>query len=175
MEIEENFKFFYAIVSRLTTLTDRETKDGTIILSSKSFDFKNIFKIPKDAVPTQDQLKELWFAFNLVTNYICNKNLTPQRSPEKFAAWVKVLQMGHPSNAVISLFLFIAYRLVEDHEVGEVQIKLTRSIIEESSYWNNRFEQYGLMKIAQNPSQDKLMAQKQIQSLRNSYEEIISA
>jgi radical SAM superfamily enzyme YgiQ (UPF0313 family) len=152
----------------------KETRDGTIVFDSESFRFENIFNMPKYAVPTQDELKEIWFAFNLVTNYIFNKNLTAQGSPEKFIAWVKVLQFGHPSNAIISLFLFIAYRLAEDHEEAETQIKFTQSIIKESSYWDHRFKQYGLIEIAQNPGQDRLQAQKQIQNLREKYEEIIS-
>ena len=126
--------------------------------------------MPKNVVPTRDELKEIWFVFNLVTNYIFNKNLTSTGSPKKFTAWVKVLQMGHPSNAVISLFLFIAYRLLNDHEAAEEQINLTRSIIEESFYWRSRFEQYGLMEIAQSPGKDRSQTQKQLQDLRREYE-----
>tara|TARA_Y100001934_G_C12381227_1_gene792535 strand:- start:310 stop:2193 length:1884 start_codon:yes stop_codon:yes gene_type:complete len=152
----------------------KETKDGTIIFNSSSFQLENIFSMPKKAIPNQDELKEIWFAFNLITNYISNKNLTAQGSPKKFVAWVKVLQLGHPSNAVISLFLFIAYRLIEDHEAAEAQIQLTQSIVNESSYWHNRFMQYGLMKIVQSPSKDRSQAQKQLQSLRKQYEAIFS-
>ena len=130
--------------------------------------------MPKNVVPTRDELKEIWFAFNLVTNYIYNKNLTLEGSPKDFTAWVKVLQMGHPYNAVISLFLFIAYRLLNDNEAAEEQISLTRSIIKESSYWRNRFEQYGLMEIVQSPGKDKGQAQKQLQDLRKQYEVIFS-
>jgi len=152
----------------------KETRDGTIVFNSQSSSFKNIFCMSKNVVPTQDELKEIWFAFNLVTNYICNKNLTSKGSPKNFTAWVKVLQMGHPSNAVISLFLFIAYRLLNDHEAAEEQINLTRSIIEESFYWRSRFEQYGLMEIAQSPGKDRSQTQKQLQDLRREYEVIVS-
>jgi hypothetical protein len=168
----EDSSFEYKSVSPF--VPSKETKDGTIIFNSKSFRFENIFSMPREAVPSQDELKEIWFAFNLITNYICNKNLTAQGSAENFIAWVKVLQMGHPSNAVISLFLFIAYRLIEDHEAAEAQIKLTQSIVRESSYWDNHFKQYGLMEIAQSPGQDRPQAQKQLQDLRGQYEAIVS-
>ncbi len=170
-ELEDSSSEYKSVSSFVPS---KETKDGTIVFNSNSARFESIFNMPSDAIPTEDELKEIWFAFNLVTNYICNKNLTSQGSPERFIAWVKVLQMGHPSNAVISLFLFIAYRLVEECEAAEAQIKLTQSIINGSSYWSDRFEQYGLMEIVQNPGQDKLQAQKQIQDLKRDYEVIFS-
>jgi radical SAM superfamily enzyme YgiQ (UPF0313 family) len=150
----------------------KETTDGTIVFNSKSICFENIYNMPRDAIPTTDELKEIWFAFNLATNYICNKNLTPEGNPAHFIGWTKVLQMGHPSNAVISLFLFIAYRLVEDHEAAETQKNLTRSILDDSSYWRDRFDQYGLAEIIRDPGSDKLQVQKQIRDLRRKYEEI---
>ena len=104
--------------------------------------------------------------------YICNKNLVSEGNPDHFIGWTKVLQMGHPSNAVISLFLFIAYRLVEDHEAAETQKNLTRSILDDSSYWRDRFDQYGLAEIIRDPGSDKLQVQKQIRDLRRKYEEI---
>ena len=34
-----------------------------------------IFDIPKKSVPSHEQIKQIWFTFNLVANYINNKNL----------------------------------------------------------------------------------------------------
>jgi radical SAM superfamily enzyme YgiQ (UPF0313 family) len=152
----------------------KETCDGSIVSSSKSVQFEDIFNMPRDTIPNEDELKEIWFAFNLVTNYICNKNLTLEGDPGFFIGWTKVLQMGHPSNAVISLFLYLAYQLTEDREAAEVQANLTRSILADSPYWRDRFERYCLSAVFQKPALDKFEAQQQIQDLRRKYEAIFS-
>ena len=63
-----------------------------------------------------------------ITSFNCSKNLISEGNSAYFIGWAEVLQMGHISNSVISLF-FIACRLVENHEAVESQIKLAGSII----------------------------------------------
>ncbi|MBM3557433.1 MAG: radical SAM protein, partial [Alphaproteobacteria bacterium] len=47
-----------------------------------------VFLLPVDEVPSREQVGEVWFAFNLVVNYILNKNLAPEGRPDKYANWI---------------------------------------------------------------------------------------
>ena len=80
--------------------------------------------------------------------------------------------MGHPKNAVISLFLFLAYRLVGDETKGSRQWTLTQSIIEESPYWEDRFNQYDLIQFIDNPPDNEKEVQSQLQSIRSIYDKM---
>ena len=113
-----------------------------------------------------DWLNEMWFTFNLFANYIYNKNLNPGGSPGKFIRWVQVSQLGYPCNAVISLFLYLAYLLDGQDINAHGQLEKTQNNLKASGYWVKRFNQYGLGWIMKTPPQDSQGAQRVLQEIQ---------
>ena len=129
--------------------------------------YDSVFDFPGDQIPSPEQLNEIWFAFNLLANYIYNKNLRPGGSPTKFIRWVQVIQLGYPCNAVISLFLYLAY-LLDGQDVNACdQLEKTQNNLEGSEYWVKRFNQYGLDRIMESSPQNSQEAQRALQDLRS--------
>ena len=64
---------------------------------------KDIFEIPGDTVPSREQLNHIWFAFNLVRNFIMNKNIKPDGNHEKYLSWVETLEGRYPTHPYICL------------------------------------------------------------------------
>ena len=83
---------------------------------------EEIFNLPKDQMHDPKLLQEIWFAFNLYTNYVLNKK------PD--LRWLSGLQATYPHHPIISLFLN--------------QKERVSSILEASPYWRQRFEDYRL-------------------------------
>lgn len=83
---------------------------------------EEIFALPRDQVHDPKLLQEIWFAFNLKANYLMNKKLDER--------WLSGLQATYPRHPVIKHFL---------NQKEEVA-----SILEESPYWRQRFQDYGL-------------------------------
>jgi radical SAM superfamily enzyme YgiQ (UPF0313 family) len=149
----------------------KETVDRTI--NAKDGGQDSIFALPKDSIPSPENLHEMWYTFNLLANYIFNKNLLPDGSPEQFARWVTILQLSYPENAVMRLFHSLALRLSCRDEEATFQFSRAQQILETSDYWTHRFEQFFLDKIMANPPQNKLEAQQTIQQLRDRFWGII--
>ncbi len=145
----------------------KETADRTI--NAKDGEWASIFALPKDSIPSSENLHEMWYTFNLLTNYVFNKNLVPEGSPEQFIRWVTILQLSYPENAVMRLFLGMALRLSGQDEEAVLQFSRARKILQESSYWTCRFKQFFLDEVMENPPQSKLEAQQTVRQLRDRF------
>jgi len=124
-----------------------------------------VFRTPLDAVPTPQQVNEIWFAFNLVVNFINNKNLRPGGRPEKFIAWVEMAQAAYPTNPKMNLFLALAHRIRNDDAKAEAH----RAIAAEhctGGYWQQRFEDFGLREVLENFPKGRDEAFERISALR---------
>lgn len=108
-----------------------------------------VFDIVGDSVPGADQVKEIWFTFNLVGNFINNKNLRPGGRPEKFISWVQMAQASYPTNPKMSLFLALAHRIC-GHGPKAEECRRTAAEHCRSSYWHGRFESFGLSRVLEN-------------------------
>jgi hypothetical protein len=89
-------------------------------MSSVMLGPEDVFSLPKDSIHDPLLLQEIWFAFNLYSNYLLNRKLNKR--------WVSGLQATYPHHPVISHFL------------GQKE-KVT-SILKTSPYWRQRFEDY---------------------------------
>ncbi len=132
-----------------------------------------VFAIDTDAVPSREQLKEIWVAFNFARNYIMNKNLSEKGNPKKFISWTEAIQERYPTNPEMSFFLSIAHLLEGNKAEAENQKSLTKRNLEDS-YWMERFKQFGLEEIIRdlpiNVSQAEHAMKFMIEKLRRSYE-----
>ena len=102
----------------------------------------DIFNIAPDSVPSQNQLKEIWFTFNLVANFLRNRNLSLSGNPEKIVKWVDAVHSVYPYDASMCAFLAYGYKLIGDTEKGDLYDKKFDNILQESPYWKMRVEQF---------------------------------
>jgi hypothetical protein len=103
-----------------------------------------IFSLPADAVPSRALTKNIWLTFNLLGNYVGNKNLRPGGRPEKFVAWLDAVRIAYPKNPYMLLFAGLGRVLMgEPAEAGSL-IREARAIVDGSPNWQYRFAKFGL-------------------------------
>lgn len=120
------------------------TKDsfkGKFDFDKDIFSGMDVFRIPKERVPSREQIKEIWFVFNLTRNFIHNKNLKPGGNPEKFISFTKTLTERYPAHPYINFFLSLSYNLIGDEKKSKEQYeKMIKNL--EDDYWKERFKQF---------------------------------
>ena len=147
----------------------RYRPDGKVIQQKEVISGPEIFKLDRDTVPSPDQIRQIWFTFNLVGNYINNKNLKPNGNPQKFISWVETLEITYPYNAYMPLFVALAYVLLGKQDKASEQLKIAKSNLARDEYWRERFEQFELKSIIDNFPENKEEVQKVLNSLRERY------
>jgi hypothetical protein len=130
---------------------------------------KEIFELPEDLIPSFKQIKEIWFGFNLVANYINNRNLREGGRPEKFVAWIEAIRIAHLQNPYMSLFAGLGHRLIGNSQSAESHITYTRNILKESKYWSDRFSQFGLTELVIDFPEDVEETKEALTVLRRRY------
>lgn len=127
----------------------------------------DVFQIDADCIPSPEQIREIWFAFNLIGNYINNKNLKPDGVVDKFISWVEMAQLAYPTNAYMSLFLSYAYTIKGGQ--GKSEDCYNKAVLCcKSDYWQERFTSFGLDKLMDNPPQGKSGVFEAVAYLRDS-------
>lgn len=129
----------------------------------------DIFELSQDKVPSYEQIKEIWFSFNLVTNYINNKNLKIRGRPEKFTSWIEAVRLAYPNNPYMSLFSGLGSILLKDRDSAYKKLKITKIILTDSRYWNYRFRQFNLLQLVDNFPEDASGVYEALASLRRKY------
>lgn len=103
----------------------------------------DIFKLDPESIPDESQVQEIWFSFNLVCNFILNKNLAPGGDVEKFIAWVEMARQAYPTNPYMCLFLALARQIKGDSEQAIALHAEARNYCQ-GGYWQQRFTEFGL-------------------------------
>lgn len=132
----------------------RDPSNNGVGSDDKVFTGLEIFSIDPDSIPGEEQIKEIWFTFNLVGNFINNRNLRPDGEVNKFISWVEMAQLPYPTNPYMSLFLALAYSISGDSKNSQEYLK---KAVEHSqtSYWNQRFRMFRLTDILDNFPRNK--------------------
>lgn len=130
-------------------IPSRESSTGQVSVHNRVTKGQDIFNIDSGSVPSEDQVKEIWFTFNLVGNYMYNKNLTPGGRVEKFISWVEMAQMAYPTNPYMSLFLSLAYIIKGNSERSREYYDKTM-LYNKNDYWRERFADFGLNEVVRN-------------------------
>lgn len=149
----------------------KDSSRGEIIVSEKVVSGPDIFNIPKDVVPSPEQIKEIWFAFNLVANYINNKNLKSEGNYRKLTAWLEAVQLVYPANPYMPLFAALSCVLAGNKEQAYKQHARVKKKLEGSDYWDKRFNQFGLTDIVNKFPQTADEVQCTLEPLRKRYSE----
>jgi hypothetical protein len=124
----------------------RESTNGVVKASDAVKRNMDVFTIAPDVVPSADQVKEIWFAFNIISNYVCNKNLRPKGRPEKFIAWIETARRAYPSNPYMLMFLAIGYRLLGRDAACDEYLALAIANVN-NDYWRDRFNAFHLDRL----------------------------
>lgn len=159
--------------SKKQTATDfiptKDTSNREILDANDIVSGPEIFNIPKETVPSNEQIKHIWFTFNLFANYINNKNLKPDGDPTKFVSWVEAVQVVYPDNPYMPLFAGIGHVLLENGTLANKHLEKAKHNLEASKYWEKRFIQFALMDLIADFPKDAHEAQEVLESMRKRY------
>ena len=111
---------------------------------------RSVFDLPKDIIPSKEVLNHIWFTFNLVGNYLNNKNLKPGGNPSQFTSWVDAVQVAYPQNPYMRLFSALGHLLLGNSDHVKQRVGACRRIVEKSPYWKHRFAEFGLNDLMDN-------------------------
>ncbi len=131
-------------------IPSRNSSKGEVLHKTEVLKGLDIFELGHDKVPDEEQVTELWFTFNVIVNYIYNKNLSVRGRPEKFIDWVERVLMAYPTNPYMNLFVGLAYVLKNENDVAQKYFNNTVEIVKGSDYWKTRFEQFGFNVLLNN-------------------------
>lgn len=102
----------------------------------------HVFDLPDSLVPDREQLKEIWFTYNLVSNFIFNPGLRTESETRLTNAvrWVRAVQQAYPRDAAMAALLYALERRLSHLDRGAVE-KLrdeAHAKLVQSEYWQMR-------------------------------------
>ena len=103
-----------------------------------------VFSLAADIVPSRVLVKNIWLTFNLLGNYIGNKNLKPGGRPEKFVAWLDAVRIAYPKNPYMLLFAGLGRILLGEPVEARLLMAEAKRIVDGSPNWRYRFGKFGL-------------------------------
>jgi hypothetical protein len=103
---------------------------------------RDVFQLPKGLVPSQAQIRELWFTFNLVANFIENPNFKKGGNPEKMVRWFESIAHAYPFDASMSAGTARAYKLLGNREKFKWHRNNFISLLSDSGYWQRRVREF---------------------------------
>ena len=125
----------------------RSNKQGHIKTNKSVKKGLDVFLLNQDEIPSSEQIQELWFTFNLIVNFIFNKNLYPNGHPHKFIGWVEKARKAYPYNPYMLMFLAIAYKIEGNEKLSQERYKIAVTKIDGDLYWEQRMNEFGIMNI----------------------------
>ena len=109
----------------------------------------SVIKVDKDQI--LENGFALWFAANLLINFVDNKNLKPGGNPEHYVKWLKALILTYPTHPLMNLFLYLGCVAKGDVRLSEELFEKTQFLLETSEYWQMRFSQFNLNGFIDHP------------------------
>lgn len=114
--------------------------------SSQQASGRDIFNLPQDHVPSSDQLREIWFTFNIETNFFNNSDWKPGGDVEKAIRWFESIHGSYPRDASMSAMLAHGYRLMGNQEKSDYYRNRFRLLVDEYDYWKRRVAEFPELK-----------------------------
>ena len=100
---------------------------------------------------------EIWFTFNLVTNYLCNPCYSSVEKTRKLLHWLYAIHCGSSSDVTITAALSHAHSIVGNVDDHIYYKEKTEQLIRDSEYWRMRVESFPeLLTLAGFSSSDDL-------------------
>jgi hypothetical protein len=104
----------------------------------------DVFLLDEQLVPNGTQIKEIWFTFNFLVNYVFNKNLSIKGTPNKFINWMERVRLAYPTNPNMNIFLAYAYILENNKTLAQQRFHDAVTNLNTSEYWKERIDSFEL-------------------------------
>ncbi|MBF0192934.1 MAG: B12-binding domain-containing radical SAM protein [Magnetococcales bacterium] len=122
----------------------RREVSGEVDLKVTILSGYDIFSIDPKSQPSEEQIQEIWFTFNLLGNFIFNKNLKANGRVQNFIGWVEMAQIPYQTNPYMALFLGLAHQIAERPKIALEYLGKTREVLAKNRYWQGRFAAFDL-------------------------------
>lgn len=99
---------------------------------------REVFNLPYDQVPSVEQMKEIWFTFNIVTNFFNNRNFKPGGNLDKIIRWFEAILDSYPRDASMCAMLAHGHTLAGNTEQSQMYRDKFHSLCAEFDYWKRR-------------------------------------
>ncbi len=103
---------------------------------------RDIFKLPCDQVPSKEQIKEVWFTFNMVANFVENRSFSSKGHMPKMVRWFESIVSSYPFDASMIAALAYGYKHLHEHEKHKEYQARFDVILKDSAYWQRRVEEF---------------------------------
>lgn len=111
-------------------------------LARSIYSGREVFGIERGAKPSAEQIKEIWFAFNLITNFINNRNWRPGGNVEKLVRWFESIVASYPNDAAMCAMLAYGHRLLHNGLRSDSFRQRFESLVDQHDYWKRRLEEF---------------------------------
>ncbi|MEJ1298725.1 MAG: radical SAM protein [Candidatus Sedimenticola sp. (ex Thyasira tokunagai)] len=101
-----------------------------------------VFSLDPMCLPDKEQIKEIWLTFNIIINYLNNKNLSVDGNIYKFIRWIETALKGYPTNPYMNIFLAYAYIISGENVKANALYNYAMDNMDD--YWEKRFKQFYL-------------------------------
>lgn len=103
---------------------------------------RDVFKLPPDQVPSKEQCKEIWFTFNLITNFLENPSFSPSGNIPKMMRWFESIAAAYPHDASMLAALTYGYKHLGKVEERQAVRARFDTVLDESPYWQRRVQEF---------------------------------
>lgn len=103
---------------------------------------REVFDLPRAMVPSLEQVKEIWFTFNMVSNFIENTNFKPGGNVHKIAKWFESIAASYPRDAGMCAMLAYSYSRMGDTDRARTWRGKFDALVTEFEYWMRRVEEF---------------------------------
>ena len=109
--------------------------------------FENMFSGKLNVVPTKTQLNELWFVVDYLINYQRIISMEDKLKLQKMKLFLEdVSDRMTINNPISNLFLGMVDQKLGDSDSAATRINNSRIFVENSDYWQSRFDEMNLVK-----------------------------
>ena len=102
----------------------------------------HIFDLDGDRTFTAKDHNEIWFTFNLVSNFFDNPCYKSKDLTLKLIHWLKAISSGYPFDASMTAALAHCYNLTENYDLHKQYKQRTIELIKNSNYWKLRTKSF---------------------------------
>ena len=108
----------------------------------------DIFNLDRNFIPNREQLSEIWFTFNILTNFILMPAITSGKSTRLINAiqFLKSLAQGYPEDPFMRCLLY--YLMTKSNSFSKKDLARYKNealaIFNASKLWKSRNENFGI-------------------------------
>ena len=139
------------IIQRGTTINFNPVRDASFTKIDEKLDIArayDIFDLEEDLIPSREQVKEIWFTFNAICNFLRNPALFT-KSYERVrnaVRWLEALQQAYADNPTITCVLYyLKWRL---NETGKFKLEAIKDTamkkFSKQEYWRLRDKTFSI-------------------------------